>query len=256
MKEPPTPSREDERLKTLADYNLLETPNEEVFDAFARVAAQSCGTPVAVITLAGPKKVVFKSHYGLPEVAQTPLAGSFCSFTIADKEIMEVSDARKDPRFAKHPQVTAPPHLVFYAGAPLVTPSGVVIGSIAVVDNKPHTLTPDQRAGLRAIADVVMEQFELRRQLAADQSKVNDRLRLLSAAMEATEEAVAIASFGATPDDPVEVIYANQAYLRTKGATMEQVVGTNAMKFIGPRTDKDVLRHMREMLLQRTARTR
>ncbi len=248
MKEPPTPSREDERLKALAEYNLLDTPNEEVFDAFARVAAKSCGTPVAVITLAGPKKVVFKSHYGLPEVEETPFAGSFCSYAIADKEIMEVSDARKDPRFAKHPQVVSPPHLVFYAGAPLITPGGVVIGSIAVVDNEPHTLTKDQRAGLRAIADVVMEQFELRRQLAADQSQVNQRLQLLSAAMEATEEAVAIASIGPTVDDPVEVIYANQAYLRTKGARMDQVVGTNAMQFIGPRTDTAVLRRMREML--------
>ena len=248
MKEPPTPSREDERLKALAEYNLLDTPNEEVFDAFARVAAKSCGTPVAVITLAGPKKVVFKSHYGLPEVDETPLAGSFCSHAIADKEIMEVSDARKDSRFAKHPQVLAPPHLVFYAGAPLITPDGVVIGSLAVVDREPHTLTKDQRAGLRAIADVVMEQFELRRQLAADQSKVNERLQLLSAAMEATEEAVAIACIGPTPDDPVEVIYANQAYLRTKGATMEQVVGTNATQFIGPRTDTAVLWRMREML--------
>ena len=67
--------------------------------------------------------------------------------------------------------------------------------------------------------------------------------------MEATDEAVAIAKIGPTADDPVEVIYANQAYLRTKGARMDQVVlGTNAMQFIGPRTDTAVLRRMREML--------
>ena len=106
MKEPATPSREDERLKALAEYNLLDTPNEEVFDAFARVAAKSCGTPVAVITLAGPSTVVFKSHYGLPEVEETPIRRVVLAlYAIADKEIMEVSDARKDRRFAKHPQV-------------------------------------------------------------------------------------------------------------------------------------------------------
>ena len=77
MKEPPTPSSEDERLKALAEYNLLDAPNEEVFDAFARVAAKSCGTPVAVIALAGRDQLTFKAHYGLKDVEPTPFAGSF-----------------------------------------------------------------------------------------------------------------------------------------------------------------------------------
>src|ERR1019366_10248542 len=140
MKEPPTPSSEVERLNALADYSLLDTPNEEVFDAFARVAAKSCGTPVAVITLAGRTTMTFKSHYGLPEVDETPFAGLFCSLAIEGTEILEVRDARLDPRFAKHPQVLAEPHLVFYAAAPLITPAGIAIGVIAVVDQEPHTL--------------------------------------------------------------------------------------------------------------------
>ena len=76
MKEPARPSSEDERLKALEAYNLLDGPNEEVFDAFARVAAKSCGTPVAVIALAGREKLIFKSHYGLKNVESTPFAGS------------------------------------------------------------------------------------------------------------------------------------------------------------------------------------
>jgi PAS domain S-box-containing protein len=248
MKEPPTPTGEDERLVALAEYDVLDTPNEAVFDAFARVAAMSCGTPVGVISLAGPKTLVFKAHFGLKGVAQTPLAGSFCSYAIQGREIMEVPDARKDPRFASNMHVTEKPHLVFYAGAPLITPSGVAIGTICVVDKEPHTLTADQRAGLQAIADVVMEQFELRRRLTADQSQVNERLKLLSAAMEATEEAVVISRMGPTADDPVEIIYANEAYLRSKGARMEDVIGTNAKIFGGPKTDTSILYRMRETL--------
>jgi two-component system, OmpR family, sensor histidine kinase VicK len=248
MKEPPLPSREDERLKALAEYHLLDAPNEEVFDAFARVAAKNCGTPVAVITLAGKTTVSFKSHYGLPEVAETPFAGSFCSYALLSNEILEISDARLDVRFAEHPQVLAEPHLVFYAAAPLITPAGIAIGVVAVVDAKPHTLTELQRAGLRAIADVVMEQFELRRVLRVEQGEVNARLQMLSAAMEATEEPVVISRIGPTADDGVEVIYANQAYLRSKGATMADVVGTNAQQFCGPRTDTAVLYQMRETI--------
>ncbi len=192
MKEPPTPTGEDERLSALAEYGLLDIPNEEVFDAFARVAANSCGTPFGVIALAARDALCFKSHYGLSALPETPLAGSFCSYAIRGREILEVPDARRDPRFASNARVTGGPNLVFYAGAPLITASGIAIGTISVLDTEPHTLTKDQRAGLRAIADAVAEQFEMRRRLKRDQSTVNERLHMLSAAMEATEEAVVI----------------------------------------------------------------
>ena len=136
------------------------------------------------------------------------------------------------------------PNIVFYAAAPLITPAGVGIGTISVCDKVPHTLTADQRAGLRAIADVVMEQFVLRRR----QTEADERLQLLSAALEATEEAVAISRIGPTPEDPVQVIYANQAYVRAKHSTMEEVLSSDATAFIGPKTDKTVLREMREAL--------
>ena len=74
MKEPPKATGEGERLKALAEYHLLDTPNEEVFDAFARVAAKSCGTPAAVITLAGKDTLTFKANYGVENIDATPLA--------------------------------------------------------------------------------------------------------------------------------------------------------------------------------------
>ena len=243
MKEPPLPTGEDERLAALKEYDLLDSPNEEVFDAFARVAAMSCGTPVAIIEIAGRDTLAFKAHYGLDDVLPTPLAESFCSYAMLGKEIMEVPDARKDPRFAANMHVTQR-KLVFYAAAPLITPAGVAIGAICVVDYVPHALTADQRAGLQAIADVVMEQFESRRRHRADQ----DQLRLLSAAMEATEEAVVISRIGPTAGDPVEIIYANEAFLRSKAARREDVIGTNAKMFAGPKTDATVLYRMREAI--------
>jgi PAS domain S-box-containing protein len=254
MKEPPPTTHDGERLKALAEYDLLDAPYEEVFDAFACVAAKSCGTPVAVIAIAGPDKLIYKAHYGLPDIDETPLSGSFTSYAIRTSEILEVPDARLDPRFADtqyvraNPENTGRPNLVFYAGAPLMTPGGVAIGAIGVVDHEPHVLTEHQRAGLRAIADVVMDQFELRRRIKADQSAVQDKLQMLSAAMEATEEAVSISQLGPTAEDRVELIYANPAYLRSKGATMADVLGTNAKQFGGPKTDYDVLYRMRQQL--------
>jgi len=249
MKEPSIPPGVDARLKALADYGLLDAPSEEVFDAFARVAAQSCGTPIALITLAGRDSLVYKAMYGVPkEHFETALEGSFCAHTIAGRAIMEIPDARLDPRFATNPFVAAAPHLVFYAGAPLIDPAGIALGTISVVALEPHALTHDQRAGLQAIADVVMERFESQRGLARDRTQVSERLQLLSAAMDATEEAVVISRVGPTADDPVEIVYANAAYLRSKRATLDDVMGLNPPRFAGPKTDMAVLYRMREAI--------
>jgi PAS domain S-box-containing protein len=72
--------------------------------------------------------------------------------------------------------------------------------------------------------------------------------QLLSAALEATDEAVAIVTMGQGADEPSAIIYANPAYLRAKGATLEQVIGTSGDHFAGPKTDRAVLRMMRETL--------
>jgi PAS domain S-box-containing protein len=81
-----------------------------------------------------------------------------------------------------------------------------------------------------------------------DQAPVTERLHLLSAAMDVTEEAVVISRMGPGPDDPVAIVYANPAYLRSKGATLEGVIATDGNQFIGPKTDLAVLRTMRETL--------
>ena len=67
-------------------------------------------------------------------------------------------------------------------------------------------------------------------------------------AMDVTEEAVAIARMGPGPDDPVAIVYANPAYLRSTGATLDQVIGTTGEQFSGPKTDQAVLRTVRETL--------
>jgi len=77
-----------------------------------------------------------------------------------------VPEVRADARFAEHPLVVGDPHLRFYAGAPLVTPSGEALGTLCVADRVPRSLTPAQAAALAALARQVMAQLELRQHRA------------------------------------------------------------------------------------------
>ena len=236
------------RLNALAEYDLLDTPNEDIFDAFARTAAALCGQPIALITLLGKDRLWFKAQYGFAVRSGDKRAGSFCSYAVGSSDLMEVSDVRTDPRFVNHPIVIGEPHVRFFAGAPLINPDGAALGAICIFGTEPAVLDGHQRAGLSALADAVMQQFELRRRQRTDRSQLTDRLQLLSAAMDATEEAVAIARVGANVDEPATFIYANDAYLRSKRATLEQVIGTTGRQFTGPKSDVALLRRIREQL--------
>jgi len=248
MKRSPPVMGERGRLNALAEYDLLDTPNEDVFDAFARAAAVLCGQPIALITVLGKDRLWFKAQYGFTMRNGDKRAGSFCSYAVGGGELMEVSDVRTDPRFLTHPIVVGEPHVRFFAGAPLINPDGAALGAICVFGTEPAVLEEHQRAGLAAVADAVMQQFELRRRQRMDRSQLTDRLQLLSAAMDATEEAVAIAKVGTNVDDPATFIYANDAYLRSKRARAEDVIGTTGKQFTGPKSDIALLCRVREQL--------
>jgi len=97
------------------------------------------------------------------EAAETPREISFCTHALGQRDLLIVSDATQDARFAKSPLVTGASGVRFYAGAPLITPEGAAIGTLCVNDRVPRTLTPLQQEALRVLAGQVMTHLELRR---------------------------------------------------------------------------------------------
>ena len=73
-----------------------------------------------------------------------------------------VPDASRDDRFRDNPFVTGVIGSVrFYATHQLVTPQGVVIGTLCVFDIEPRELDRDQEHALAALADRVVDLLEL-----------------------------------------------------------------------------------------------
>ena len=158
-----TPDNESERQANLDLHEILDTLPEEAFDAITSIAAHICGTPIALISLIDKDRQWFKSHHGLA-VSETPRDFSFCAHAILDPDqLFVVEDAQLDNRFLDHPLSTGDPNVIFYAGAPLVSRAGFPLGTLCVIDNKPHTLNSEQRKALADLSNQVIAQMELRR---------------------------------------------------------------------------------------------
>jgi signal transduction histidine kinase len=179
MQEPLTPVDEQARLAALDSYDVLDTADEAAFTNLAELAAALLGTPIALISLADAERQWFKARVGL-DAASTPRAISFCGHVVYERATMLVPDAHTDDRFADNPLVTGAPHVRFYAGAPLATQSGHVLGTLCAIDNEPRAITEGQKRQLELLAAQVVSQLELRksrRDLVA-QLAANEALRM------------------------------------------------------------------------------
>jgi GAF domain-containing protein len=146
---------------SLAIDRLADTAVNDI----ARMAADLCGTPVALVSMIDGDKQWFKARVGLA-ATETPREWAFCAHAIqAPDQVFVVEDASLDPRFADNPLVTGDPHIRFYAGAPLVTSSGHALGTVCVIDTRPRKLDPERMASLRFLAQQVVNRLEEKQKL-------------------------------------------------------------------------------------------
>ena len=165
------------RLQDLLTYEILDTPSEVEFDRLCILASHICETPIATITFIDDQRQWFKASVGLA-IRETQRSISFCAHAIKQKEFFLISDAKADPQFANNPLVLDSPNLRFYACMPLISPGGFGLGTMAVMDRVPRTLTALQIEALETLGQEVVLQLELRRKrmLLEDVAAERDRL--------------------------------------------------------------------------------
>jgi diguanylate cyclase (GGDEF)-like protein len=159
----PIPANENGRLQSLYSYDILDSLPDVDFDTLTRLAANALKMPAAVIGLMDSDRLWFKSKIGLG-VPQLDRQIAFCAHAIMQPEEVLVSeDLLQDARFIHNPLVTQVPHLRFYAGAPLINQEGYALGTIAVADVTPRTISESDKMMLKDIANLVILAIESRK---------------------------------------------------------------------------------------------
>jgi signal transduction histidine kinase len=153
------------RLAALRATGLLDSPPEEAFDRLTRLASHALSVPVALVSLVSDDRQFFKSCIGVAEPwaseRGTPLSHSFCQHAVASGEPLVIEDARETPLVRDN---LAIPDLdvIAYAGVPLKTSDGAVLGTFCAIDHQPRTWTDADLAFVREMAQSAMTEIELR----------------------------------------------------------------------------------------------
>lgn len=163
MKIPEIHPREAERLELLNSYSILDSLPEVDYDNLTVIASEICDIPISLITLIDHRRNWYKASHGL-KTTEAPNESSFCAHAIHQpNEVFIIQDARLDERFTDNPFVLGDPHVVFYAGVPLIGKDNLPLGTLCVIDHRPRELTSKQIDSLKALANQVMNLLELRR---------------------------------------------------------------------------------------------
>jgi diguanylate cyclase (GGDEF)-like protein/PAS domain S-box-containing protein len=215
MQCPPVLYNESLRLTALAEYEFEEDKELPSLEPIVSMATKILGVPVSAVNIVGNDHVFFAASMGIGD-ADMRRDVSFCAHAIAQDDVMVVPDALRDERFHDNPLVQAERGIRFYAGVPLMTPKGLPLGALCVIDHQPRDgLSDVDKSALRELARIVCDKLELRRiEMAGHQG--TSRFDAL-----AEHSPSAIVSFGAD----CRIIAWNTAATRMFGYRPEELLG-------------------------------
>ena len=157
--------REPGRVDALARVGEVTGPADPALDRVARLAARLLSAPAAYVTLVGADEqrspgAAELDHTGAP-MRRLPLADSICQFQVATDEPLVIDDAHADP-LTEHNRTVLDGTVGSYAGMPLRSAGGHVLGSLCVVDRTPRTWGAEELELLDDLAVVVSTDIEHR----------------------------------------------------------------------------------------------
>ena len=149
------------RLNYLKGLKLLNTEKNPDFDELTEMVSQICQVPVCVLTFFGDTQQYFKSTVGISKEIRS-ISKSLCLQMFGkDLDELIINDLSKH-EFPKNTISKNDFEFEFYAGVKLKTSSGIILGSLCVLDLKPNEISEKQLKSLRTIAKQITKIIELK----------------------------------------------------------------------------------------------
>jgi len=213
------------RLAAVKATRPVDTPAEENFAQFTRLAQRVLGVEMAIITLVLDDRQFYKSGVGLPEPLASnhgsPLAVSLCRIVIERREPLMICDGPNDPEFFEHPAIIND-GITSYYGVPLRDDSAQILGTLCVANSTPRAWNDEDFATLSTLAYAVsnairLHQSEAARAVALKSARYDNAL--LDCILDTTIAAITIL------DPNGEILFCNNAAERVLGLKPSKVAG-------------------------------
>ncbi|MEW5929476.1 MAG: GAF domain-containing protein [Gemmatimonadota bacterium] len=163
----PDPLRDEARLQEIADLDLLSPDVDPVLQDVAAEAASRLGLPVSLVSVVLDEALHVAGFHGpdglwLAETRGHPVEWSFCATSVRTRAEFVVEDAETHPEHRTNPLVTLD-GVRCYAGVPLVSSRGHVLGNLCVVGLEQRTFSEAELGVLRDLAAEAVRRIERRR---------------------------------------------------------------------------------------------
>ena len=164
-------AREQQRFTALGELGLLEAEMVPVFEEATQTAARFLEAPICILSLMAQDKQRIKAAVGLSRLGlmndlatsrQLPRHQSLCAYVVDSHQVLIAGDTLTNRAFAEtalvqHYGIRA------YLGAPLLSATGICLGTLAVMDLVPRHFTSKDIDFLELMARWSLSEFERNR---------------------------------------------------------------------------------------------
>jgi len=159
------PANEAERLRSLHQYEILHSLQEDLFDELVVLAGALFRLPIAYVSLVDAERVHYKATYGFPLIPPNLRAELLCAQVVRHGRVVVYHDlaaATQTLLDAAAIQNCLAHQARFYAGAPLRMPDQHIIGTLCLVGQQPRDFSPDEQQLLEELAAIVSRAIVVR----------------------------------------------------------------------------------------------
>lgn len=153
MKKYPIPANEEERIRKLEFFGLLNLGKDPQLDVFAEAACLVTDCPAALIAMMESETQTIQSCVGL-SLDFVDRRNTLCQYSIASGDVVVINDTLSDERSSDNPLIAAG-GIRFYAGIPLIDEEGFTLGTLCVIDFQPKTISDSQISTLKKIGETI-----------------------------------------------------------------------------------------------------